>query len=187
MRPFLFKSVPIRLERKGVINNNYENNDKYPSKRLPQLKYPRGCRGGQYKKRSIQATISDRIPQCIRTRTVNKANLIEVPRKNVFRNHNSPKIRFASWNARSVRAKLTKRKSVPKSTAVCDFVINNQLDVLAITETWMTGNDKDNRVIADIRNTLPNYQFFHAHRQNGRGGGLAVLARDSLQVRVHDT
>ena len=109
-------------------------------------------------------------------RAQNPKNLIQVPL--VKSSHNAPGIRFATWNARSIKAKH-------KSTALCDFVINNQLDLLTVTETWLTGTDKDNRAIADIKNTLPNYQLYHIHRQQKQGGGLAVLLRDGLSARLN--
>ncbi len=93
---------------------------------------------------------------------------------------NAPRLRFATWNARSMKAKH-------KSTAICDFVIEKQLDVLAITETWLSGDDRDNFALADIKNTLPNYQLHHTPRRNGRGGGIALLIRDGLHVHQKDT
>ena len=125
----------------------------------------RGCRGGTHKKRMIATTT------CIRKLmvstwgiTINKNNLIMVPIVK-YLNHNE--VRFATWNARSIRAKN-------KSASLCDFVIGSQLDILAITETWLTGADRDDLVIADIQNTLLNCKFYHSHRHHGRGGGIGI-------------
>ena len=74
-----------------------------------------------------------------------------------------------------------------KSAALCDFVIGSQLDILAITETWLTGGDRDDLVIGDIQNTLPNYKFYHSHRHHGSGGGIGILVRDGLHVGVNET
>ena len=145
MRPFL--SALTRLAWKGVTNNHYDSN---ASMKLSQLNFPaRGCRGGRHKKRSIAATIRNRIPKCIAQKTasgVNINNLVQIPRRTEQNAHNASEIRFATWNARAVRAKN-------KSASLCDYIISNQLDILAVTETWLTGSDKDNRVIADIQNT----------------------------------
>ena len=54
------------------------------------------------------------------------------------------RLRFALWNAHSINAK-------EKSTALCDFVISHQMDILAITETWLTGDERDHCTIADIK------------------------------------
>ena len=39
--------------------------------------------------------------------------------------------------------------------------------------------------MADIENTLPNYRFIHLDRKFRKGGGVAALVRDGLNVR-HD-
>ena len=87
-------------------------------------------------------------------RTVNMANLINVPCHGTV---NKLPVRFAMWNARSLKAKA-------KSASLCDFVIGKKIDIIAITETWLSGDDRDNRTIADIQNTLPNYTFQHRPR-----------------------
>ena len=117
----------------------------------------RGCQGGKNKQRQIGVHITPNKPanesKCHSVevpRAQNPKNLIQVPL--VKSSHNAPGIRFATWNARSIKTKHN-------STALCDFVINNQLDPLIVTETWLTSTDKDNRAIADIKNTLPNYQL----------------------------
>jgi len=38
------------------------------------------------------------------------------------------------WNARSIRN---------KTTALCDFVVSNQLDIMVLTERWLKGDDSD--------------------------------------------
>lgn len=92
---------------------------------------------------------------------------------------NTSKIRFATWNARSIKAKN-------KSSALCDFVIVNDLDILAITETWLSGDSRDNLVVADIKNTLPNFTLQHCHRPHGKGGGVAVIVRDGIQCQLNN-
>ena len=89
-------------------------------------------------------------------------------------------LRFALWNAHSVNSKDT-------STALCDFVITPQLDVLAITETWLTGVDRDNRTLADIKNTLPNYVLYHSPRLHSRAGGVGILVRNGITVNIHQS
>ena len=152
---------------------------------LSQLNLPaRGCRGGRHKKRSIATTVRNRIPKCIARKTasgVNIQNLVQVPRSAEQNTHNASEIRFATWNAWAIRAKN-------KSASLCDYIISNQLDILAVTETWLTGSDKDNRVIADIKNTLPNYEIHHVNRTFRKGGDfIAVIARDGLKVTLNTT
>ena len=141
----------------------------------------RGCRGGTHKKHTVPTIITGhRLPTTFQKcgSSINTNNLTSIPLVSTP-THHTPLVRFASWNARSIRAKN-------KSSSLCDFVIGAQLDVVAITETWLTGDNRDDQVIADIQNTLPNYKFLHSHRRCGRGGGIAILVRDGLHIGVND-
>ena len=60
---------------------------------------------------------------------------------------------------------------------MCDFVINQKLDVLAITEAWLKGNERDHPAIADISTTLPDYVMHQLPRIGKGGGGICVVAR----------
>ncbi len=147
--------------------------------RTPLIQF-RGCRAGCHKKRHI-ACVNNAVPSktgirwCKSTkmkRTVNMANLTNIPCHAIF---NQLPVRFATWNVRSLKAKA-------KSAALCDFIIDNKIDIVAITETWLSGDDRDNHTIADIQNTLPNYIFHHRPRPQGKGGGIAILARDGFKI-----
>ncbi len=56
---------------------------------------------------------------------------------------------------------------------------------MAITETWLTGSDRDDRTLADIKNTLPNYTFQHSPRLHSRAGGVGILLRDGINFKIH--
>ena len=77
-------------------------------------------------------------------------------------------IRFATWNAHSM---------VKKSASICDLLISKHLDILAITETWLSANHPDNSTIAKILNTLKDFKFYHVPRASRTGGGIGVLLR----------
>lgn len=210
MLPFI-RSAPVRAHLKGVINKCFVENG---LSRLPELKRPRGCRAGNHKKRPISSLVSNRFPACTAitsNRTVNKNNLASVPqaipslvsnrfpaltsttsirtvnKKNLASNprtrskftNSHAGIRFALWNARSMRKKK-------KSGVFCQFVIDQHLDCLAFTETWLKGDKRDNRVLADMKRTLPNFKFHHIHRPRGRGGGVGILVRDGLRLRMKE-
>ena len=51
------------------------------------------------------------------------------------------------WNARSINK---------KSTSVFDLVADNDLDILAICETWLHGDQRDDHIIAQSNYLLPN-------------------------------
>ncbi len=152
---------------------------------IPAFKTTRTCRGGRHKKRKIASRVGKKKCPDIWTLIivapgVNTNNLIKIPINNIENNSQAQHVRFAVWNARSIKAKS-------KSTMLCEFVIDNQLDVLAITETWLTGGDRDNQLLADLNRTLPNDVFHHTPRLCGRAGGVAVLVRKGLHITFNDT
>ena len=89
------------------------------------------------------------------------------------------RLRFAVWNAHSINSRN-------KSAALCDFVISHRLDILALTETWLTGDHRNSRTLADINNTLPNYSFHHSPRCHSRAGGVGVLLRNGVKMKVNN-
>ena len=57
-------------------------------------------------------------------------------------------------------------------------MIVTRIDLVAITETWLTSNDDFLRA-----QLCPNgYRFFNKPCKDGRGGGTAILFNDSLKV-----
>ena len=58
------------------------------------------------------------------------------------------------------------------------------LDILAITESWLTGDERDNRILSDLRNALPDYVMHHVPRPK-RGGGVAVLMRRGFDIVIN--
>ena len=84
--------------------------------------------------------------------------------------HRSSNLTFCLLNTRSVRK---------KSASFCDHVQDCKADIFAITETWLTQNDA-----AVCKEITPNgYRLFYCPRTDRRGGGIALLCRESLNVR----
>ena len=83
-----------------------------------------------------------------------------------------PDINFACLNARSIRH---------KDALLRDLISDHNLDVLAISETWIYDADPD-----AIRNSSApeDYSIFHACRQTGLGGGLAFISKKSLCPKI---
>ena len=73
-----------------------------------------------------------------------------------------------------------------KSGSICDLVISKHLDILAITETWISGSALDNNTVAEILNTLNDFQFLDIPRQNRTGGGIRVLLRKGFTIQKKD-
>ena len=129
---------------------------------------------GKVEQNCIQTIVS--MHRC-RWRRVNSSrnvdNLIQIPLTRTIIPKNERSTKFAVLNARSI---------VRKSTLLCDTIISEKLDILAITETWLNGSDLDIHCITDIRNTLPNYNFLYLPRKDRTGGGIAVVIRDGFKV-----
>ena len=65
-----------------------------------------------------------------------------------------------------------------KTLAIADHIIEQNFDVMAICETWLKSK-RDTNVIKDM---LPNgYSIEHTPRPTGKGGGVAIIYRSSLQ------
>ena len=91
----------------------------------------------------------------------------------------SVNLTFGSLNTRSV---------VNKAPLLHSLIADNDLSILALTETWVKSDDPP-----VIKNdpAPPGYRIAHVHRDNPdqtRGGGLAIIHREAINVspRNHD-
>ena len=73
-----------------------------------------------------------------------------------------------------------------KSASICDFVISKRLDLLALTETWLSSRHTKHLSVAEITNTLQNYVFFHQPRTDKVGAGVGLLLRKGFTVKVNE-
>ncbi|XP_072017811.1 uncharacterized protein [Amphiura filiformis] len=176
MRPFCYNRDLFNRVCKGVINNCFTKGSQ--SKNHYQVNI-RGCRGGTHKKRKIQQVLNPRKDIHLQNnfaRTVNKSNLLQIPLLSSNEIRKKCCTRLASWNTRSMQK---------KATHVCDLIISEKLDILSVTEAWLTGYDRDNHVLADIKVTLPDYEVHCAPRIARSGGGLCIVYRKGFQVREY--
>jgi exonuclease III len=101
--------------------------------------------------------------------------------------HTSPSLKTVcntkALSTSVIRAALVNARSLSnKSTIMNAFIDTNHLDLVAITESWLTGNDVvDNQILNDAS---PNgYNFFNVPRSHKRGGGIALIFRKALQIK----
>ncbi len=73
---------------------------------------------------------------------------------------------------------LTIRSLAPKAVIVNEMITDNSFDVLCLNETWLKPND----YIGLNESTPPSYCYKHELRQIGRGGGVATIYSDILNV-----
>ena len=102
---------------------------------------------------------------------------LSAPSSNNIDESDAPKLNFAVWHSRSMKA---------KTYMVCDLIISHELDILGITESWLTRTYRDDPIIADFNNTLPDYDFHYVLRIGRKGGGVCVCLRKSFKARTTD-
>ena len=78
------------------------------------------------------------------------------------------------WNSQSIKK---------KSSSIRDLVISKHSDVLAITETWLTGKSW-NSTVAEILNTLKGYEFYDVSRVSRTGGGEGVFLQRGFRLSL---
>ena len=94
---------------------------------------------------------------------------------------NASALRNARPNATStVTLGLVNACSIRNKTDVfTDQVIDANIDLMAITETWLSPGDKDTKTVKEL--TPVGYKFVHAPRKNRRGVVPAFCADPSLK------
>ena len=76
------------------------------------------------------------------------------------------------WNAHSIRN---------KSTEFCDYITYHDVDIMFLTETWLSSDD--DAVIGEC--TPPGYTFLNVPRvSTNRGGGIGVLFKTHHKLRL---
>ena len=79
---------------------------------------------------------------------------------------------FCLLNARSINN---------KSLQIKDSVVDRDIDILAVTETWLKADECCDYITWDVTST--GYTFVHSPRLNGIVGGVGMLYRTNLKVQ----
>ena len=66
-----------------------------------------------------------------------------------------------------------------------DFVVDKNIDLLALTESWLRPGNTDANVINELCPT--GYHLLHIPRQSRTGGGVALLYRKVFRIRKQST
>ena len=108
-------------------------------------------------------------------RSRNVHNLITLPLCKQISNNRDQGVRVCYVNAQSCRN---------KTLAIADHILDNQLDMMATSETWLKSS-RDSNVIKDI---VPNgYCIKHTPRPIGKGGGVAIIHKSEIVLQKQDT
>ena len=107
----------------------------------------------------------------ISSRNLNNLTSVPIVKDTLRSMHKSKCLNFSSLNARSVRN---------KTLTIKDFVVEQDIDVMAITETWLRETG-DELIIAELCPT--GYKLIHIPRLGNSGGGVGLLYKDSIAVK----
>jgi exonuclease III len=67
-----------------------------------------------------------------------------------------------------------------KAVSLCDFILSNQIDLFAITETWLV-DELDKFVLSEL---VPNgYDVQHVPRGKRKGGGVAIVHSNAIKLK----
>ena len=122
---------------------------------------------------TIPTVIQNERTSNITSNTLNINNLIEIKPQIVSKSDGHKSLKICSINPRSVKN---------KTIAICDFILSNDFDVVAITETWLS-NSVDKVCKSEL---LPNgYKMKQVPRPGKmRGGGVAIIYKSNIDFKL---
>jgi len=134
----------------------------------------RGCKGGSRKQRKINVIcgIGQRCAEI--SCGINKDNLLKIKLHGA--DDKKQKISVGQINARSVKN---------KTFEITNLLLDNDLDILAVTETWLASGNKDEFTKSEISPT--GYTILDVSRSKGKGGGVAIISKTALQSKKQRT
>ena len=153
--------------------------------RLPKT---RTHRAGRRKQNAIRTIVNSRsdtlftpspttLPNCTattgRSDNTRHINLISVSLQPDVQPTNTTGFRIALFNAQSVG-------SSEKCAEISTFVTDTRIDLFFITETWLNHRDDE----AKIAELAPSGYSARSFPRRSRGGGLAVVFRDTLSTNL---
>ena len=131
----------------------------------------RGFKGGKYKYYKIKRIVtycSHLLPcRTINQKAINSDNLVPVQLQSFHKD-----IDILVLNRRSVRN---------KAIQLCDYITDNDPDIVALTETWLNENS-DLDIIGDL--VPEGYDFINVPRTTGSGGAVGLLFKSQLKIKA---
>ena len=78
-----------------------------------------------------------------------------------------------------------KTAHVDKPADIQELIVDNDIDILVLTETWIRDNITDSHALKEL--TPSGYKIHSVPRQGRRGGGLALLYPSTITVTFSDS
>jgi len=155
----------------------------------------RGCRSGVktrvcvMKQRTDQSSaIASKITQSFQ-QDIQKIQVVTNGYKSVHKKHNTigckqtnlVKVPLVKINPTSTLniGYMNARSINNKTTEINEYICDNNIHVLALTETWLTGTTKDDATKNEIKPA--GYEIAHLARKGRKGGGVGIIYRGSLK------
>lgn len=66
--------------------------------------------------------------------------------------------------------------------AVKDFIVDNDIDILAMTETWLRPGTVDSVEVGTLCPT--GYRVLHVPRSHSAGGGVGIIFKNSIRINT---
>jgi hypothetical protein len=86
----------------------------------------------------------------------------------------------------SVKCALANVRSMNnKANIIADFILQHNLDIMFITESWMRDTDEDNFIFHKA--CPPSYKYFNIPRLGKKGGGIAIICNDKVKISALST
>jgi hypothetical protein len=105
--------------------------------------------------------------------TICHKNMVKIKYESFNNSFNQKKLHVCSLNPRSVKN---------KALSINDYIVSNDFDLCALTETWL-GSSIDNICISEL--VPAGYSFEHVPRCGSkRGGGIGLIYKSSITVTV---
>ena len=132
----------------------------------------RGCRAGTNLRRGIPARVSNRVDEAPHTCSETRQRCLRpIQLQSSVERSTEHNAVLCLVNARSVRN---------KTDELVDHINDNDIDIMVITETWLSHDASDHSHVAAL--APHGYMIQHLPRPRGRGGGLAVVYRQDLTM-----
>ena len=77
---------------------------------------------------------------------------------------------------------LNARSICNKSRLINDFIADHNIDLFALSETWLRGDDSDLYYIRDI--CPDGYVFHHVPRLHNTGGGVGIVLKNNIKAKI---
>ena len=176
-------SIPVRItQRPPQQKNSHLSCNHSTSTRIISETVPTFCSSlmtintSSSKRNMENLCLVSRVPYTSRSSTEahmpncgNPNNLITIQR-----------LPLKAGNARHMSICLLNSRSINNKVLIIqDYVVDHQIDILGITETWTKSDGESNRVVNEL--SPRGYSFIHVPRKKRSGGGINLLYNTRLK------